>query len=75
MPSAISKKTPKSTLRTSSRTKTCDGKLLGRLMTTEESDGVLRKYGARPATVEEIKRGRKAEARTKSLPAKRILAA
>lgn len=44
-------------------------------MTIEESDAVLHKYGARPATAEEIKRGREAEARTKSLPAKRVLAA
>jgi|GEM_PF-1056354 len=69
MPSAISQKMPKSTLKTSSRTKG-DGKLSGRLMTIEESDAILIKYGFRPATPEEIKRGREAEARTKAMRSK-----
>ena len=74
MPSKTSQKTPKSTLKTSSRTKR-DGKLLGPLMTVEKSDAILKEYGFRPATQEEIKKGREAEARTKAMHSKRLLAA
>ena len=74
MPSATLPKTPKSTLKTSSHTK-CDGKLLGRLMTVEESDAILRKYGARPATPEENRIFREAEARSKAKYSKRLIPA
>jgi len=74
MPSATLKKTPKSTLKTSSRTK-CDGKLIGRLMTVEESDAILHKYGARQATPEESRMFREDEARSKAKHSKRLLAA
>ena len=72
MRSTTLQKTPKSTLKTSLRTKR-DGKLIGPPMTNEEFEAILLKYGARPATPEEIKRGREAEAHSKAKHSKRLI--
>jgi len=44
-------------------------------MTVEESDAILHKYGARPATPKESRMFREDEARSKAKHSKRLLAA
>ena len=54
MPSAISKKTPKTTSKTTSPTERT-GKLKGKPMSAAEFDRIAREHGARPLTAAERK--------------------
>ena len=74
MPSTTLQKTPKSTLKTSLRTKR-DGKLIGPHMTNEEFEAIVIKYGGRPMTPEESRAFRESEARYKAMHSKRLVAA
>jgi len=72
MPSTTSQKMQKSTLKTSLHTKS---KPEADRFTVEECDAILKDYGFRPATSEESRIVREAEARSKAKHSKRLIAA
>jgi hypothetical protein len=74
MPSVISQKMQKTTLRTSLRTKEPKAAVKD-VFTVRDCDAILKEFGFRPATTEEVATVRDAESRTKAKQAKRLLAA
>ena len=74
MPSVISQKMQKTILRTSLRTKGPKAAIKD-VFTVRDCDAILKEYGFRPATTEEVATAREAERLTKAKQAKRLLAA
>lgn len=73
MPSATLRKMPKTTSPISSPTERA-GRLVGPLMTVDESDQILRKHGFRSSTPEESRAARKAIARADALISRQLAA-